>query len=207
MENLKERLERFYASEALNSEDKLQELFEGIASHILYGGYIQVSKKKIFVFDVEFYYHQENGEIKDPIMYRTNERLAKEGKNGSYSYLPIGTLNVHVSGIDIMFDNEQMNTRAGILLRGIEMEEEVETNIDFQKREINGRRYETRPTYFYGEILCSASIFDTDFSIKWIDTDINGVPEIESFPRLRVGNCNRKWRFVRKDRVNIMKKK
>ena len=61
-----------------NSTESLADSMKRIAEYLLYNGYFIVNNsKKIFLRDIEFYYHEEGegvDKIKDPIMYHTCDR-------------------------------------------------------------------------------------------------------------------------------------
>lgn len=111
---LKEVLTQFQG--ANGNESNLAKQFSHLAEYFLYSGYLLINNKtQVYLRDIEFYYHEETGSIKDPIMYHRNtQRKAVE-------YFPLGLLNTHVSGIDITFENEQKQYRASMLIRGFNM--------------------------------------------------------------------------------------
>ena len=77
---------------ANGDESNLAPQFMKIAEYFLYHGYLLINEKtRIYLRDIEFYYHEEgDGKIKDPIVYHRN-RI--EGDD--LDYYPCGTLNVH----------------------------------------------------------------------------------------------------------------
>ncbi len=93
---------------------KLDHQFLEIAKYIFYGGYFSVNdNRRIYPEDIEFYYHEEdeNG-LKDPVMYHTNDH---EKKN--VPYYSIGSLNFHISGVDVTFEKKEKKYRASFLIR------------------------------------------------------------------------------------------
>ena len=55
--------------------NELDKLFMDLAKYLMYGGYFHCSERyDLYITSVEFYYHEENGEIKDPIMYHRNKK-------------------------------------------------------------------------------------------------------------------------------------
>lgn len=98
-----------------NSETELTEIFKNLAPHFIYGGYINVHDiYNIYIRTVEFYFHDERDTpdaIKDPIVYHRN----RDGKE--VPYFPLMTLNAHVSGFDITFENKDEKYRASALIR------------------------------------------------------------------------------------------
>ena len=93
---------------------KLEKEFRRLAEYFLYGGYISVNETtKVYLRDIEFYYHEEEGAIKDPIMYHRNTK-----NNSDVKYYKLGHLNAHVSGVDITLENDNKKYRDAILIRG-----------------------------------------------------------------------------------------
>ena len=142
---------------------KLDHQFLEIAKYIFYGGYFSVNdNRRIYPEDIEFYYHEEdeNG-LKDPVMYHTNDH---EKKN--IPYFPIGSLNFHISGVDVTFENEYKKYRASFLIRKYSV-------FDFDR---NGcritKKNETRSTYIYDDMLMNIPIFN-GINIKWVDEQVN----------------------------------
>ena len=173
--------------------------FEQLANYFLKEGYFMVNgKRKIYICDVEFYYHEEypNG-IKDWIMYHRN-RTNSKGIFEKKDYFKMGQLNAHTSGIDITFENKHEEYRASMLIRGFKID-----NIDAP----NNQRYDKRSTYFY-EALLNQEILYSKLIIEWVEKDDhpyrNETPEIASrinvFKYNKEGEktnirCNRPWRF------------
>lgn len=135
---------------AKGSEENLKRQFDEIAQRILFGGHFEVENGKevvrIFMKDVEFYYHEMGNEkFQDPIMYRKD----------AVAPLPIGTLYLHVSGVDLTFEHKN-EFRASILLRSFTLNE--------QEGEL-----EKRPTYLYDYLFRGISPFSTNYRLRWID--------------------------------------
>lgn len=144
-------------------EDKIKDLndkFKEIAEIILCKGYFLFGDKKVYVRDVEFYYHEENGNLKDPIMYHVNEKAPKNKKDEDKAryekkkYFKIGAFNFHISGVDLTFEQEG-KFRASALIRG------------FCEDEPNGE-YDGRSTYFY-DYFDFVSPFNSERSVKWVE--------------------------------------
>lgn len=110
-------------SAGISREDSLLAPFEALAKKIIYGGYIRVRNEyAIFINTVEFYYHEENGPIKDHIVYHRNGMFLLQGDDSKsrpieVPYFPIMTFNSHLSGIDITFENPTKHYRASALIR------------------------------------------------------------------------------------------
>ena len=143
-------------SDIEKKKEILNQQFCYLAKELLYGGYFLVDeKKKIYLDDIEFYYHEEGeGGLKDPIMYHTNDR---EGKQ--LPYYGLGRLNLHISGIDITFENEEKHYRASFLIRGFH---------------VNEGEYDDCSTHIYDELLYMGVPFDKSIEIEWINMDLPG---------------------------------
>lgn len=76
----------------------------------MYGRY------RIYPRTVEFYFHEEEGIVKDWIVYHRNGNPRYEGID-DVPYFPIMSLNTHDSGFDIAFENEEKKYRASVLIR------------------------------------------------------------------------------------------
>lgn len=147
------------ATEVSDIEGKkviLNQQFCEMAKELLYGGYFLVDeKKKIYMDDIEFYYHEEgDGGLKDPIMYHTNDHEGKE-----LPYYGLGRLNLHISGIDVTFENEEKHYRASFLIRGFH---------------VNEGEYDDCSTHIYDELLYMGVPFDKSIEIEWINMDLPG---------------------------------
>lgn len=142
--------------------DNLTEQFGIIAEIILCKGYLCFGAKHVYIRDVEFYYHEEDGGMKDPIMYHVNEKAPNDKRD----YYKIGTFNFHVSGIDITFENENEKFRASALIRGFSVDDP------------NSKNYENRPTYLYELFNNSITPFENCTCIKWEEEDIKAKGKI-----------------------------
>ena len=69
MMELQKKLENFSTNET-----EIDSKFKELANDFLYNGYINV-RDRFFIYlrAVEFYYHEEKGPIKDPIVYHRNK--------------------------------------------------------------------------------------------------------------------------------------
>lgn len=222
--NLFKILSRFHGVKG--EEDDLMPQFKEIARYLLSGGYFLINKKrKIYLTDIEFYYHEEGSEgkkVKDPVMYHTYDHekntKAVKANNNELPYFPPCSLHTHVSGIDITFENEEQQYRASFLIRGYKRDDKKE---------------ETRSTQIYEDFFMGIPLSQS-ITIEWVDKDDVCSPlDIESTVRLRVpaykkdskgdyitdakGNyikdfiikdgkkvfkqCPRKWRFKRKSEI------
>ena len=120
----------------------LLEEMDKLAHHFFFGGYFQVNNRKIYLRDIEFYYHEEGegAKIKDYIMYHISDKIKDPSMKNEY--YPLGSFNAHVSGVDFTFENKDRQYRASILIRGIKV-------VDKDSEPI----IETRPTYVYEYLL------------------------------------------------------
>lgn len=111
--NLKEQIKEFY-----ESDETLETRMKNLAKYFLYGGYINVRNQyHIYIKTVEFYYHEERGDIKDPIMYHRNDYFVK----GDVPYFTPLSFNSHDTGVDITFENEKKMIRASVLIRAYQV--------------------------------------------------------------------------------------
>ena len=154
---------------------KLSELFEPIAKHLLCGGCFEVKSgdkliRRIFPYTVEFYYHEEEGIVKDPIVYHKNKP----------DYFKPGTINAHQSGIDITFENEDAKYRASALIRAFRVKEGDDINSAYKNDYIRtsyakSKDVEYRSTFIYDYLLTNIPM---PIRIEWVslDTGINVEP-------------------------------
>lgn len=127
--------------------DKLGEAFKDIARQLLNGGCFVVRSngaeyRKVYLHTLEFYYHEEEGDLKDYIVYHRNKSTKL------LPYFKLGTLNAHQSGIDITFESEDGKYRASALVRAFE---------------VNGK-VDTRSTYLYDQLFTDVPM---PFSVEW----------------------------------------
>ena len=108
-------------------EAAVAECFKPCAEEILCGGYFLVNGKYIIDLGcIELYYHEENGDIKDPIMYHTNYTgsFSQFFKGKELPYFKFGSFNLHEVGVDVTFEKdkdeitgEEKKYRASFLIR------------------------------------------------------------------------------------------
>ena len=153
-----------------------------LAKEILCNGYFLVNGKYIIdIGAIELYYHEENGSIKDHVMYHTNEHLPKYYKyDGGYPYFSIGSFNLHTSGVDVAFENEEHKYRASFLIRSYRA---LTKEADITNSNIE---YDPYSTHIYDDMFPSGLLLSTDERtvIEWIEYDKGG--EIEQCPRKNV---------------------
>ena len=170
------------AFQGANGDEKLLlKEMNKLAHHFFFGGYFQVNNRKIYLRDIEFYYHEEGdgAKIKDYIMYHTSDKIKDPTmKNEYYSF---GSFNAHVSGIDFTFENEDKKYRASILIRGIKV-------INKDSKPI----IESRPTYVYEYLLMGNSLFDDGIHIKWIDEELPTEPMEQGLSLIHISEPTRR---------------
>lgn len=145
----------------------LSQLFSKIAQHLIYCGHFEVSSngkpvRCVYLDTVEFYYHEEgDGEIKDYIVYHRNKDKTPDVYLEAF---PLGSLNTHISGVDITFEDQSAEPkyRASVLIRAFHIEECGDAKGLHQYPEI-----EKRSTYLYEHLFMEIPITD-GIQIKWI---------------------------------------
>ncbi len=170
---LKEALSLFQG--ANGNETNLTEQFSHLVKYFLYSGYLLInSKTKVYLRDIEFYYHEEIGSVKDPIMYHRNTKRNKDVK-----YFPLGLLNAHESGIDITFENEKKQYRASILIRGFNIiEEEATLPVEYNRHS----------THIYEALFMQASLLE-GIHIEWIHEPVTPYQNDRIETAVRVNVC------------------
>ena len=157
MEKLIKHLKEFdnNRTESINSgiiwnEVEVGKCFYPCAEVFLCNGYFLLNDEYVLdLGSIELYYHEEyDGGIKDHAMYHTNERLPQSYKDklkkyspeklpyfykviyehSGYPYFKIGSFNLHQSGVDITFENEEKGYRASFLIRAYRMQKKDDFN-------------------------------------------------------------------------------
>ena len=167
------------------NEDAVAECFKDCAEKLLCKGYFLINGKYIIDLGaIELYYHEEEGNIKDHIMYHTNEhpsksRIFKLNKN-DFPYFKFGSFNLHQSGVDVTFENEEKKYRASFLIRSyrvLKMDDGLYPKNDDTK-------YDTHSTHIFDDMFYSGY---GNTEILWIPTDeIKKVGDVELCPRKNV---------------------
>ena len=157
-----EKLKAFTGANGV--EANLFEKFKELAEYFVLGGYFLVNnERKVYLCDVEFYYHEEEGAVKDYIMYHRNNRY---GKNVILKYFEVGQLNAHESGVDITFECEAQKYRASMLIRGFKIKDPNPEKYD----DLCTKKYDVRSKYFYEALLNHGSIGD-GLKIEWVENE------------------------------------
>lgn len=169
-----------------DKESFLNTEFARIAKEILYGGYFFIEgRKKLYVEDIEFYYHEEDeGGLKDPVMYHT---CAHEN-NTNLPYFELGRLNLHTSGVDVTFENPKLHYRASFLIRGFRIE---------------GKPFDCHSTHIYDKMLYMGIPLGKPIEIEWISEDLEGKQSYEpqGEPRQNVAQyvLDNKGNYIKKE--------
>ena len=120
--------------------------------------------------------------MKDPVMYHTKDH---EGKQ--LDYYPLGSINCHLSGIDVTFENKEKQYRASFLIR----EYCVKEYVDGKWVDKENKAREKRPTYLYEDMFMNIPLSD-GFNVKWVNVEsINPAEEIHNKPRVNVAEYER----------------
>ena len=164
--------------------DAVAECFEPCAKEILLNGYFLVKNQYIIELgSIELYYHEENGPIKDYIMYHRENRIypkIKEYNNGELPYFDFGSFNLHQSGVDITFENEQEKYRASFLIRAFRV---IQAGNNVSNTHIS---FDTRSSYIFDELFCGGISWghNAETAIKWVRCD-NNISNIELLKKPR----------------------
>lgn len=196
------------------SIEELTEKFKNeLAPAFLFGGYIKINDQyrqyRIYIRTVEFYYHEEEGVIKDPIVYHRN---GKYPDRKHVPYFPMMSLHAHASGYDIAFENPKKKYRASALIRAYEIYDE-QKRVFLKLSSKGSGTVDDRSTFLY-DFLNGFAINDT-INITWIDEQSQS-SEIKQTNRRNVyaydeneqktkNRCNRQWSFTRTTDINIVK--
>lgn len=112
-----EDFEKWVATREGIKEEELSPEFKELAEHLIFGGHIIVGGRfLIYIRTVEFYFHQEKGPIKDPIVYHRNGHVPGF-KDIEVPYFPLMSIHGHSSGYDITFESRDNSYRASALIR------------------------------------------------------------------------------------------
>jgi len=144
--------------------DAVTQCFMPCAEGILCKGYFLINGEYIIdIGAIELYYHEEEGYIKDYIMYHTNahpykSRMSEFAKG--YPYFKLGRFNLHQSGLDVTFENPDDKYRASFLIRS------------YRLLKAENGKYPLNDNTKYDH--CSTHIFDDMFydGISFSDTKI-----------------------------------
>lgn len=162
---------------------KLADFFKPIAKHLLSEGCFEVYSgtkliRRVFPFTVEFYYHEEEGNVKDYIVYH----------KGVYDYFEPGSINAHQSGIDITFESKDAKYRASALIRAFRVIEGDDIHAPFKKgyrrsTRVNREDVEYRSTYIYDYLFTNISL---PIKVQWADCVLGDVCDPKQGYRVNV---------------------
>lgn len=162
--------------------------FRPCAEKLLCKGYFLINDEYIIDLGaIELYYHEEEGNIKDHIMYHTNEHPSKSEVfklNNGYPYFKMGSFNLHSSGVDVTFENETKKYRASFLIRSYRVfnknEEKKVYDLSYP--------FDKCSTHIFDDIFYGGISFDTmnKTTIEWIELKTCKKEDIERCPRTNV---------------------
>ncbi|MBO7496202.1 MAG: hypothetical protein J6T98_06580 [Salinivirgaceae bacterium] len=166
--------------------EEIAQWFRPCAEQILCNGYFLVNGEYIIDLGaIELYYHEEEGEIKDYIMYHINDRTNSKIKQfeGGLPYFEFGSFNFHLSGIDITFENPKEKYRASFLIRSYRV---LKTENGLYPDDAK-TKYDTHPTHIFDDMFY-VGVLGTE--IVWIPTDKkNCALDTEPLTRINVAVC------------------
>ncbi len=190
MEELKSILRLFdvnrseHKATATLSEDIIGKCFMPCAKDILCGGYILVNGEfKIDIRSIELYYHEEDGEIIDPIMYHTNLNMKNSTiykRMNELPYFEFGSLNLHTSGIDVTFENPSEHYRASFLIREYRI---LTANQELSTADVP---FDTHSTHLFDDMLYLGVPADKPLDLKWVKDEFYRNCEIDELSRINV---------------------
>lgn len=177
--SLSEESRRLLDIGSLEAPHEFKEIAEvALAGHFLVKGSVKegdewIGKEtRVHPTCVEFYYHEESGDIKDLIVYHRNQKY-KTRADVYFEPFSLGILHNHNAGIDITFekgDNAENAVRASMLIREFEIEGQSAPP-------------DKRSTMIYGALFQQGSIF-RGISVEWVDGEER--VDVEAFPRKNV---------------------
>lgn len=176
------------------NDNAVADCFFPCAEKILLGGYFLINGKYIIdLGSIELYYHEELGNIKDPIMYHTNEHIpySIHYKNkGRYPYFKIGSFNLHQSGVDITFENPDKEYRASFLIRSYRVleisENEKLEDVECKLNDVSSPKFDPHSTHLFDDMFPNGVVFgdNSEVKVEWVMCHKEG--EIEMCNRMNV---------------------
>ena len=175
---------------ARGTEDSLNEEFKNIAETVFYSGHFLVNscsedEYKIVITCIEFYYHEDEGKIKDLKKYL-------KGKD-EYGY-PIGSICPNPSGVDVIFDDPEKKYHASFLIRGYQAVEKDNTIYENNKK---SRTWNTQD--FWYDLFGGANMLNKGrFSIEWVDNgeDYSTIANSYTMERINL-NDGKLWAYTK----------
>lgn len=176
---------------AEGDEANLTSAFVSIAKAAFYSGYFLVNEtSKVYITEIEFYYHEDKGLIKDNVKYHRNYGTEE------FPYFPLGSLHPHKSGVDLTFENQEKGFRASFLIRGYKILDKA-GNLLYSNKD--GKQ--TRPTYLWDDLFGEASFLTgNQISLRWIDeSNLNNEELLPPQTRINVNDAGSKrfWRYTK----------
>lgn len=174
---------------AQGKEENLITEFNKIAEAAFHSGYFIINngteqEYKIEITCIEFYYHEDDGYIKD-------EKKYLKGKE-EFGY-QIGAICPNPSGIDVLFDSPQKEYHASFLIRGYKA---VENGICYENNK-KSKTWNTQDLWY--DLFGGANMLNKGrFSIEWINND-NYQPNIFTPHRIERINLHdgRLWGYTK----------
>lgn len=216
MEELIKKLKEFEEERRIKRSSKewnvntVADCFVDIAKYVLLNGYFLVNKTYIIdIGAIELYYHEEDGEIKDHIMYHTNEHPSKSEVfklNNGYPYFKIGSFNLHQSGVDVTFENEAEKYRASFLIRSYRVFNKNEESKIYDL----SIPFDKCSTHIFDDMFYEGISFDNEnkTTIEWVELKSHKKEDIEQSPRTNVAiyRLNDKNKYEKDDLAYHSKK-
>ncbi len=187
---LYQTLTAFRGSEG--NESNLIPQFEKIANAAFFSGFFLINggtpdAYKLKITCIEFYYHEDDGEVKDKKKYL-------KGKD-EFGYA-LGALCPNPSGVDVLFDDPDKKYHASFLIRGYKAI--VPGEKDWENNE---KKADFAPHDFWYDLFGGANMLSTNkFSIEWIDEQETTLGSVEPMQRVNIED-GRYWGFKRVDRL------
>lgn len=177
---------------AQGNEENLAAAFKQIAETAFYSGYFLVNggssdEYHIELTCIEFYYHEDEGNIKDIKKYLKGEK--------EFGY-PIGAICPNPSGIDILFDDPEKKYHASFLIRGyVAIEKDGTTYENNQK----SRTWNTQDIWY--DMFGGANMLQNGrFNIEWVDNTIDFSEFATSYTMERVNlKDGRLWAYTKNE--------
>lgn len=196
-------------SDNLKEETIATDAFLPCAEQILCNGYFLVNDEFILdIKSIELYYHEENGDIKDYVMYHTNNRYPTERTDNVINplvkrmgnrlpYFELGTMNIHQSGLDITFENEEKAYRASFLIR----EYRILKKDDYGK-DCSSAIFDKHSTHIFDDLFYLGIPFNKKLNIKWCESDVYSKHKVKQEARVNVAK-----EYVRNEKTLVYEKK
>ena len=173
---------------ANGNEANLPAEFEKIAEAAFFSGYFLVNggtedEYRLKLTCIEFYYHEDEGNIKDPKKYL-------KGKD-EFGYA-LGAVCPNPSGVDVLFDDPDKKYHASFLIRGYKAIQKGKPDW-----ENNVKKPDWAPQDFWYDLFGGADMLRTGrFSIEWVDEPEETTDSLEPMERIGLHD-ERMWGYKR----------